>query len=335
MPAAVVCALLWLMLSCPAPAQSSLPDPACLGQGSSVSITVVRARPDDPGFRQLFRTALAGARSQQGEHSMASALSGILSQESQLSMVQAALPLQFVRVEQAGEDRIRATSAITVTGWRGLQSVVYNTLVTPPDGGKPEVRGHRGEEIVLRPGWRDSRGPRVVARVRGTFLNCSTPDLARQAIDGLLSPPAKRPQGPLWDAYARLNPSRDVYGALLNRNGSLGQMLTWACGDELEPVRRKVGVEQFERVTSSVTTVAWEGEVVSDDRIDLDLSFTTAHPGQVAELSQVWEEICQVLKGKGRLGDYKLVRTPSGAQVHLSLIGFREAVGRFLGTLKL
>lgn len=334
MPFVLICAL-WLMLMGPAPAQSSLPDPVFLGQGSSVSITVVRARPDDPGFRQLFRTALAGARSERGDHSMASALSGVLSQESQLSMVQAALPLQFVRVEQPGEDRLRTTSAITVTGWRGLQSLVYNTLVTPPDGGKPEVRHHRGEEIVLRPGWRDSRGPRVVARVRGTFLNCSTPDLARQAIDGLLSPPARPPQGPLWDAYSGLNPSRDVYGALLNRNGSLRQMLTWACGDELEPVRRKVGAEQFERVTSSVTTVAWEGEVVSDDRIDLDLSFTTAHPGQVAELSQVWEEIRQVLKGKGRLADYKLVRTPSGARVHLSLIGFREAVGDFLGTLKL
>lgn len=328
-----LCLLLWLAGR--GSAQGiPLPDPTLLGQDDSVAILVVKARPEDLGIRQLLNTALAGARSQTGGSSMASALTGILSQKSQQALLRAALPLQWVRVDQPGKV-ITSTTAVTVTGWRGLQGLVYESLTGTPDGHRFELRQYRGEEIVLRPGWKVSKGPRVLARVKGSFINCTNPELARHAIDRFLDPSPAPPRGPLWDAYKQLRCDKDAWGALLNRDGSVEHLLRWAGGREFDRVRDSIGAERFERAVATVRSAAWEADVVSDDRIDLDLRLDTVSPGDVPEAARVWEEIRQVLKASGRLADYSLTCLDSGVQVHVSLVGFRSGVRGALSKMKL
>ncbi len=311
-----------------------LPDPTLLGQDDSVAILVVRARAEDSGFRQLFNTALEGARTQSGGSSMASALSGILSQKSQEALVNAALPLQWVRVDHPGPV-ITSTSAVTVSGWRGLQGLVHESLSSTPDGHKFELRRYRGEEIVLRPGWRSSPGPRVLTRVKGSFINCSTPDLARRAIDRLLDPSPRPPQGPLWVAYARLQGNQDVFGALVNQGGSLEHLLKWAGGGEFQKVRARLGPDRFDAALATVRLASWEADVVSDDRIDLELRLDLTSSSDVPEVSRIWEEIRLVLKARGRLADYSLTPLDSGVKVNVSLVGFQDGVRGALATMKL
>jgi len=312
----------------------SLPEPLWLGRSDHLSIMVARLRAEKPGLRQLILTAMAGDGQSSSGPSMATVLDGVLSQRSRQSIVLAALPLQWVRLDRADtRGRLLPVTALTLTGWKGLQSLAYNSMVL----GDPSVKihHHRGEAIYLRPGWQNPEEARVMTRARGTFLNCANLDLAREASDRLASPPSKKPSGPLWQTLATVSSEKDLYGAVINRQGVLLKLVLWAGGGVAGRVRDRFGPERFDRTASLVSQVTWEAEVVSDDRLELDLRFQTAGSQGVGELEQLWSEARQELSQEHRLGSLETSPLPGGIRVQLSVVGFRRYVAGFLESLRL
>lgn len=328
--------LLVLGLLLPGRAQETLPDPSTFGRSDSLAIFVVRARSEDNGFRQMLATAINGAQAQKGAPSLASFLSSFLSLRSQEEMLLAALPLQWVRVDSVGPDgRLLSNVAITLAGWRGFQTLIYNALTAGPEGKPYDKRLHQGEEIVLRDGWQSPGARLVLARVKGTFLNCSTPDQARYQIDRLLGKDHSPLQGPLWQAYSQLAQDKDAFGVIVNRSGSLLKVLEWVNRADTQRVREKLGSERFERAAELVESASWEADVVSDDRIDIEVRFATAGRPQAEELALLLEEAREVLDQEGRMGDFYLTMTPEGVKIGFAMVGFHDLVSRYLGTVRI
>ncbi|MBT9586192.1 hypothetical protein IV102_22820 [bacterium] len=315
------------------PSRRPIPDPTSLASSNSLSLFVVSARPEKAGLRQLFKTALNGTDSQGGPASMGSLMSDVISRQNQQNLIMAALPLQWVRVDQPdSQGRLRTLTVLSVSGWQGMQALFYQGMLA---GKVLETRRHRGEVIVLRPGWQNPEDLMVMARSQGSFVNCATPELARQTIDRLLDRPSPPGHGPLWDAYAGLCKTRDIYGAAVNRNGSLLRLISWAGRSITARIRREVGAQNFDRIVATVRVATLEAEVISDDQIDLELRFSTATPSQIDDLKMVWLTAQHELKSLDRLSQFRATPLPSGLLVNLSITGFRGDVSRFLGTLSL
>ncbi|MEW6277546.1 MAG: hypothetical protein AB1758_02905 [Candidatus Eremiobacterota bacterium] len=332
--------LVWLAVPLAAeeaPSRVDLPDPLRFIGPDTVAIAVARARGEDEGFRQLINRALTGAREAGGAGSLGALLNTFLSVGTQESMLLNALPLQWVRVDTVGPDgQLNSCVAITLAGWRGLQSLVYSSMVTGKDGKPYELRRHRNEDIVLREDWQNPRSRMVFTRVKGTFLNCATPDQARYLVDRLLSKELEPVANPLQVAYGHLDRQRDSYGVVLNRNGSLMRVLEWVNRPDTARVRQAVGSERLDRVASTVESASWTADVVSDDRVDIDVTFVTRSPEEARELAGVVEEAREVLDQGGRMGDFTLTLLPDGrVQVGFAMIGFRERVSRYLRTVTL
>ena len=315
------------------PSRRTIPDPTWLAPSNSLSLFVVSARPEKAGLRQLFKTALSGTDSQDGQASLGSLMSDVISRQNQQNLIMAALPLQWVRIDQPdAQGRLRTLTILSVSGWQGIQALFYQGMLA---GKVLETRRHRGEVIVLRPGWQNPEATMVMARSQGSFTNCATPDLAGQTIDRLLDRPSPSGRGPLWEAYAGLSKTKDIYGAAVNRNGSLLRLISWAGRGISARIRRDVGAPNFDRIVATVSLATLEAEVISDDQIDLELRFTTITPAQIDDLNLVWQAAQRELKSLDRLSQFRTTPLPSGLLVNLSITGFRGDVGRFLGTLSL
>lgn len=315
--------------------ERELPDPVLMGQSDSLAIFVVRARAEDSGFRQMLSTALRGSQGA-SSGSLAGLMNTFLSLRSQEELVVSALPLQWVRVDRLGPDgKLLSNVAITLKGWRGFQALVYNALTAGPDGKPFEIRKYDGEDIILRTGWQNPLTRMVMARVRGTFLNCSTPDEARYLIDRLGGKDQHPLTGPLWDTYAAMPHDQDVYGAIVNRDGSLLKVMDWINARDTNLVRKAVGPERLNRVADLIHTAWFQADVVSDDRIDIEVRFMTAGKAQAEEVGAVVEDAREVLETGGRMGDFYLTTLPDGLKVGFSMIGFREFVKIYLGTVRI
>lgn len=326
--------LLLLMLVLPARGQE-LPDPVLFGQSDSIAIFVARARAEDAGFREMLATALQGAQGS-SSGSLASMLGSFLSLSSQEGMIVSALPLQWVRVDRMGPDgKLVSNVAITLKGWRGFQSLLYRTLTDGPDGKPYETRSYGGEEIVLRPGWEKPSTRMVMARVQGTFLNCATVDEARYLIDRLGARDQHELSGALWQAYAAMPHDQDAYGAMVNRDGALLKVMLWINYPDTNRVRQAVGPERMDQVMSLIRTAVWQADVVSDDRIDIQVRFATEGKPQAEEVAALVEEVREVLEQEGRMGEFYLSTQPDGLKVGFSMIGFHDLVSRYLGTVRI
>lgn len=330
------CLILVLLLALAGQAQvPELPDPILLGQSDSIAIFVARARAEDTGFRKMLATGIAGVQGSDSG-SLAAMLSGFLSLRSQEQMIVSALPLQWVRVDRMGADgKLVSNVAITLKGWRGFQSLLYNHLTDGPDGKPFETRSYGGEDIVLRTGWEKPSTRMVLARVQGTFLNCATPDDARYLIDRLGGQDQHELSGTLWQAYAGMPHDQDAYGAIVNRDGALLKVMFWINAAVTAEVRNSVGRERMDRVAALVRTVTWQADVVSDDRIDIQARFTTDGRAQTEEVAALVEDVREVLEAGGRMGEFYLTTQPDGLKAGFSMIGFRDTVSRYLSTVRI
>ncbi len=325
--------LVLLLLSC-ASAQD-LPDPIVFGQSDSLAIFVVQARAEDTGFRQMLATGVKGVQGS-NSGSLASMLSSFLSVRSQEEMIVSALPLQWVRVDRLGADgKLISNMAITLKGWRGFQVLLYNALITAPEGKSFETRQYGGEDIVLRTGWENPQNRTVFARVKGTFLNCATPDEARYLIDRLTGKDDHELGGGLWQTYAEMPKDQDAFGAMVNKDGSFLKVMDWINRPETNRVRKAVGSERLEQVVALIQNAWWQADVVSDDRMDIQVRFFTANKSDAETVAAVVEDAREVLEQGGRMGEFYLTTQPDGLKVGFSMIGFHDDVSRYLSTVKI
>lgn len=315
------------------PRRVPFPNPEVFLERESVCLAVVHARPQDEGFQALVShvwTVLQG-RSLFALPPLYAVLLQTMGGGAEGEGLLSFLPVQLIRVDRLGADgRPQPTFAVSVSGWPGLQGVFYSSLTTGADGTPWPTRLYRGETLVLRPGWEDPTRSQVVARVNGTFLNCPTPDRARAVVDALADPRPSPPQTSLLYACQRLDRSQDTWGVLVNREGSLLPFLEWLNELDMERVRSEVGAAELEAAAARVRWMSWEGDVASEDQVDLRVRFQTDTPDGAEQVARVVQKARGTLAKYNRAGHFQVGATGTEVDVLFSMVGFRTAVQSFV-----
>ena len=320
--------LLGLSLAGWAWAEPKLPAPTVLLDSRAVSIGVVHARPEDAGFQQLFKTAWGAMRQRKGGGgSFLDLLSTFLSHSTQESMLLGMLPFQGVRIDhfdEKGHDR--ASFMVTLSGFQGLQGLFYNTLLRGPDGASYPTERIGKDTLVIRPkpGQPKEEAP-AVARVDGTFYSFADQETAHRILEH------KQGQNPdLTRIFQQLDQQQDTYGVLLNRQDSLYRFFNWVNRRDFESVRQAVGEEKLLNCFRHVEYCTWQGDLISDDRMDMQVRFRADSIENAEVLENVLTTARQALAAQGRMGETQMATVDQDVLVSLQFTGYRKMLTDYL-----
>ena len=310
---------------CEAP---KLPSPQVLMDSRAVSLGVVIARPEDNGFKQLFKTAWAAVQKRPGGGGgVIDMISGFLSKTAQENMLLGFLPFQMVRIDHFDEKgRDKASFMVTLSGWPGLQGLFYGTLLNGPDGTPYPTERVGNETVVVRPRpGQPKEDAGVVARVAGTFYSFADLTTAHRILE------KKQGVNPeLMANLAGLNQDLDTYGVLLNRQDSLMRFLEWVNRRDFEVVRAAVGPDKLVNLFKHVDLVTWQGDLISDDRMDMQVRFRTDSPEQAEIMEEVLSTARTALAERGRTGDLQMTTVDNDVLVDIQFTGYRKMLTDYL-----
>lgn len=318
--------LLLCLAALAAPERNEMPDPELLLESDSFSIAVVVLRPDDEAIKYLLEAALKSISS--GETKLPESMADVsdyLSRNNRADLLFAGLPFQGVRIDRLlANNQTSPTYALTLAGWKGLQSQVFNSLSVGP-GGKayPSVL-YRVTDLVSREHWDDPTWAGTLCRVKGTFLFSPTAELAKKIVDRLV--PKDKPPGPaagaLLTAYRALPKTPDGFGVLLNHKGAFSALLKAVDHEQVKKLREKVGSDRLDRAVAVTRSVVWRVEIVSSDRAEME-AVLTVEPKDQAEVAAVLEE------GKGNLDatqvtEVTITQAPGTVTVKAAIVGLKK-----------
>ncbi|MBT9583197.1 hypothetical protein IV102_07600 [bacterium] len=305
-----------------------LPPPSSLLDSKAVSLGVVHARPDDTGFKELFKTAWGAVQKRPGgTGGVIDMIGGFLSRTAQENMLLGFLPFQMVRIDHFDEKgRDRASFMVTLSGWPGLQGLFFATLLNGPDG-QPYPTERVGNETVViraRPGQpKEDAG--VVARLGGTFYSFADIEIARRILE------KKQGNNPDLSAIlSALNQEMDTYGVLLNKQDSLMRFLEWVNKRDFEAAKTSVGAEKLTNLFKHVELVTWQGDLISDDRMDMQVRFRTDSPDQAEVMEEVLSTVRKTLAERGRTGDLQMTTVDNDVMLDIQFTGYRKMLTDYL-----
>ena len=311
----------------------SIPDPAIFLSPDTVSFLVIRATPEDEGFKSLLDTAwdaLNGAKGG-GNNWIYKAILGKLQGEDNNAFV-ALLPAQFVRVDALPEDATEPypTTVTTVSGWPGLQSIWYLAQGKGPDGDFETQELGGDATLILRDGFDDPTRGRVLTRLDGSIASFPTPGRARVAVKRFVDNDTTSPNPRIGDLLANLNPEADTYGVLINDRGSALRMLRWLNKYDVARAEEAIGKERAERLFNEILSMTWEGDLVSDDEMRLLLSFQTTSPEARREVAGMLKDVREVLAGYGRAGKMEITGLDNELFVKFEMTGYRAMLRSYI-----
>lgn len=305
-----------------------IPSPLTFVDSGAVSLGVVHARPEDSGFQALFKTAWEAVKNrQQDGGGVISMISNFLSRTAQENMLLGFLPLQMVRIDHFDEKgRDQASFMVTLSGWQGLQALFYATLLTGPDGQPYPTERVARETVVIRPkAGQDREDAGVVSRVDGTFYSFANLETARRILEK-----KQRPHEELSRTLAGLNQNQDTYGVLLNRQNSLIRFLEWVNRRDFEVARTAVGAEKLANALKHVELVTWQGDLISDDRMDMQVRFRADSPEQAEILEDVLSVSRAALAERGRTGELQMTTVDNEVLIDIQFTGYRKMLTDYL-----
>ncbi|MBT9584373.1 hypothetical protein IV102_13605 [bacterium] len=309
-----------------APETNPIPDPELIPEADSFSIAVVEFRPDDEAIKSLLEAALKSVSS--GEAKLPASMADVsdyLARNNRADMLFAGLPFQAVRVDRMlPSNQSSPTYAITLAGWKGLQSQLFNSLSVGPDGKTfPSVR-YRTTDLVSRDHSDDPSWPGTLCRVQGTFLFSPSADQAKKTFDRMI--PKDKPVGPaggaLLAAYKALPKTPDAFGVMLNQKGAFSALLKSVNNEHVQKLRDKVGSDRLDKAVANTQSAVWQVEIVSSERAEMQ-AVLTVDPKNQAEVAAVIED------GKGNLDATKvtevtITQAPGTVTVKAAVIGLKQ-----------
>lgn len=311
------------------------PLPDAFVEPDSMSIGVIQARPDDVGFQQLLRTAWAalqerGATNSGGFLNMALGLMATGKQEDTLLTF---LPIQLVRVDRLDKDNHPVpTLGISIAGWPGVQTLYYNSLLSAPDG-KPYPTQRVGSTTVVlqkrNPDQKDEE-VRALAKVKGSYASFPNVGVAQRIIPRLTGTNVTMPDGDLNDVLGTVDRTMDTYGAVLNKNGSLWKFLWWLNQRDCARIQQEVGPEKLATALGKIQYLTWQGDLVSDDRTDLQVRFQTDSEESGELVADVLKETKGILKKYGRAGDLQMTTAERQVLLTVSMVGYKKMLQDYI-----
>lgn len=269
------------------PQKVDLPNPMGFVDAGCVSFGVLHARADDRNIHRMMQNlALELDRRQLDSSTWVGILANLLSPAQRQKMLLGFLPFQGIRLDyldNAGS--LHSATVVTVSGWRGLQGLFYNKLLTDPQGRPyPTKKVGRADVTVRREG--------AIARLDGTFYAFTDTMMAQRClVKSAHSIPA---------LYKTLDTSHDTYGILYNRQKSLSRFLHWMNMDDLAAVENAMGRDRFKKAMDAVEYLMWQGEVLDDDHLDLEMRVHVPHAEDAPLVQELLTVARKVLKDRGR-----------------------------------
>jgi len=311
----------------------AIPEPAIFVGPDSVSFLVVRATPEDEGFRALFDTAwksLSGARGG-GNNWIYQAILGKLQGEDS-NAFSALLPAQFVRVDALpeGATEPHPTTVTTVSGWPGLQSIWYLAQGKGTDGAFPTEELGGDATLILRDGHDDPTRGRVLTRLDGSIASFPTVKSARYAVTRYAKNDTSSANPRMQSLLEGLDPTKDTYGVLINERGSALRMLRWLNKYDVSRAEQELGEERARKVFDQILSLTWEGDLVSDDEMKLLLKFQTASPDARKEVAAMLKDVREVLAGYGRAGKMEITGLDNELFVNFELTGYKQMLTNYI-----
>lgn len=275
--------------------RNPIPDPALMLESDSFSILVVQMREDDQPLRELLKAAMNSIAT--GEAKLPDSMAGVadyLKQNNRAEMLLEGLPYQGVRV-----DRMLPTGqtspcyASTLSGWRGLQVQLYQSLATSPDGKAYPSEFYRKSDLVFREHSDDPAWAGILYKVQGTLLFAPSVDMAKKIVDRFMPKDKDKAvtpiAGPLQSAYQALPKTSDAYGVILNQKGAFSALLKSMDNEYVQKVRDKVGSDRLERGVASTRSATWQLDVVSEDRAEF-VAVLKVDAKDAADVAAMFEE---------------------------------------------
>lgn len=307
--------------------QLPIPEPAIFLTPDAVSLTVIKATPEDEGFKSLFDTAwkaLAGAKGVGSNFLYKAVLTKIQGDNS--NAFSALLPAQFVRVDSLTADAVEPhpTTVTTISGWPGIQTFWYMMQDKGNDGKSLPKVELEDATLILRDGYEDPAKGRVLTRLDGTIVSFPTPERAKFAVERYASKDTSAPNKEFGELLSSLDTSRDTYGVLLNKRGSALKLLRWLNKVDVARAEEAVGAEKLQAVLEQVRSMTWEGDLVSDDEVKFLLKFRTTTPEARKELATLLKDVRGVLDSYGRAGKMEATGLDNELYVTFEMKGYRE-----------
>ena len=299
-----------------------MPEPTRLLDAQAVSLGVVHARAEDAGFRSLLKTAWEAMRQRKNKgSSFLDLVSGFLSSTTQENILLGFLPFQAARIDHIdakGSDK--ASFMVTVGGWAGVQALFWNTLLQGPDGKPYPTEKVAGETVILRakPGQPREEAS-VIARVDGTFYSFANLETARKVLDRQLGENAG-----LAEVFAELDHQQDTYGVILNRQQSLLRFFNWVNKRDFITVEEAVGSERLRQVLGHVEHVTWQGDLLSDDRMDMQIRFHADAGENAEQIEEVLSLARTALAAKGRTESLEMTTVDQEVLLTVQFTGYRK-----------
>lgn len=304
------------------------PAPTVLLDSQAVSIGVVQARADDAGFRQLFATAWDAMKHRNGgSGGFLDLVTAFLSRSTQENILLGFLPFQGVRIDNFDENgENHASFMVSLGGFYGIQGLFYNSLLNGPDGKPYPTERVAGETVIVRqkPGMTAEQAG-VVARVDGTFYSFSDLRTARRVLENQTG---ENPD--LRKVLAGVDASNDTYGAIVNRQEALLRFLTWINKRDFEAVRQAVGEEKLRNTLGTVKYLSWQGDLISDDRMDMQVRFHAGKPEEAEALEDVLQTAHDALAARGRMGDWQMTTVEEDVLLGIQFTGYRKMLTDYL-----
>ena len=293
------------------PPKNSLPDPLSYVDPSCVSFGVMHARADDQAIHRTMQMLWTELEKRHlSSDSWVGMLANFLSTGQRQQLLLGFLPFQGIRLDYLdSQGGAHSATVVTVAGWKGLQGLFWNRLIHDSQGKPWPTQRVGGADVV------NSRDGKL-ARRDGTFYKFTDTMMAQRCLlQSRHAVPA---------LYNSLDRSHDTYGVLHNRQLSLRRFLTWMNMDDVAAVEKAMGVDKFKRAMESVEYLTWQGEVLDDDRLDLEMRIHVVRPQENELVSELLTVARRVLKERGRPTEIKTRIVGSDLMLDMVIGGNRQ-----------
>ena len=117
---------------------------------------------------------------------------------------------------------------------------------------------------------------------------------------------------------------------LLNKQNSVLRFFEWANRSDFAAIKGAIGEEKLNKLFEHVTLVTWTGDLISDDRMDMQVHWRTDTPEMAEQLEDALSIARKTLADRGRTGELRLTTVDTEVLLDIQFTGYRKMLQDYL-----